>query len=111
MLQLRLFFILISVIITSIATAQISSATVSGIIKSKVNKAAIPYVNVVVKSDKDSAFIAGTVTNDDGRFTISKIKPGNYQVNISFMGFEDKKQSLFVGSLSEFLEIPIIELD
>ncbi|MDR0265508.1 MAG: carboxypeptidase-like regulatory domain-containing protein [Sphingobacterium sp.] len=110
MLQLRLFFILISVIITSIATAQISSATVSGIIKSKVNKAAIPYVNVVVKSDKDSAFIAGTVTND-GRFTISKIKPGNYQVNISFMGFEDKKQSLFVGSLSEFLEIPIIELD
>ncbi len=111
MVQLRLFFIFILVIVSSVVSAQVSSVTLSGIIKNKTDKLAIQYVNVVVKSDKDSAFIAGTMTNDEGRFTISKIKPGNYQLNISFTGFEDKKHSLFVGSLSEFLDIPTIELE
>ncbi|WP_159728250.1 outer membrane beta-barrel family protein [Sphingobacterium sp. 18053] len=111
MVQLRLFFIFILVIFSSVVSAQVSSVSLSGIIKNKTDKLAIQYVNVVVKSDKDDAFIAGTMTNDEGRFTISKIKPGNYQLNISFTGFEDKKQSLFVGSLSEFLDIPTIELE
>jgi outer membrane receptor protein involved in Fe transport len=110
MVQLRLFFIFILVIASSVVSAQVSSVTLSGIIKNKTDKLAIQYVNVVVKSDKDGAFIAGTMTNDEGRFTISKIKPGNYQLNISFTGFEDKNHSLFVGSLSEFLDIPTIEL-
>ncbi|MGJ1537728.1 carboxypeptidase regulatory-like domain-containing protein [Sphingobacterium multivorum] len=111
MVQLRLFFIFILVIVSSVVSAQVSSVTLSGIIKNKTDKLAIQYVNVVVKSDKDGAFIAGTMTNDEGRFTISKIKPGNYQLNISFTGFEDKKHPLFVGSLSEFLDIPTIELE
>jgi len=111
MVQLRLFFIFILVIASSVVSAQVSSVTLSGIIKNKTYKLAIQYVNVVVKSDKDGAFIAGTMTNDEGRFTISKIKPGNYQLNISFTGFEDKNHSLFVGSLSEFLDIPTIELE
>ncbi|WP_343570125.1 outer membrane beta-barrel family protein [Sphingobacterium sp.] len=111
MVQLRLFFIFILIIVSSVVSAQVSSVTLSGIIKNKTDKLAIQYVNVVVKSDKDGAFIAGTMTNDEGRFTISKIKPGNYQLNISFTGFEDKKHPLFVGSLSEFLDIPTIELE
>lgn len=111
MVQLRLFFIFILVIASSVVSAQVSSVTLSGIIKNKTDKLAIQYVNVVVKSDKDGAFTAGTMTNDEGRFTISKIKPGNYQLNISFTGFEDKNHSLFVGSLSEFLDIPTIELE
>ncbi|WP_333624589.1 outer membrane beta-barrel family protein [Sphingobacterium siyangense] len=111
MVQLRLFFIFILVIASSVVSAQVSSVTLSGIIKNKTDKLAIQYVNVVVKSDKDGAFIAGTMTNDEGRFTISKIKPGNYQLNISFTGFEDKNHSQFVGSLSEFLDIPTIELE
>lgn len=109
--KIRLFFILISIIVTSVASAQVSSVTISGIVKNKADKSAIPYVNVVVKTEKDSAFVAGTVTNDEGRFSIAGIKPGNYRLEVSFMGFEDKKQPLFVGSLSAFLDIPVIELE
>ncbi len=108
--KLRLFFILISIMVTSVAHAQVSSVTISGIVKNKVDKSAIPYVNVVVKSEKDSAFVAGTVTNDEGRFSIAGIKPGNYHLEVSYMGFETTEQPLFIGSLSAFLDIPVIEL-
>ncbi|MDP3442949.1 MAG: hypothetical protein Q8T08_08845, partial [Ignavibacteria bacterium] len=61
MAKLRLFFILISIIVTSVAHAQVSSVTVSGIVKNKADKSVIPYVNIVVKNENDSVFVAGTV--------------------------------------------------
>ncbi len=94
-----------------VSFAQVSSVTISGIVKNNTDKSAIPYANVVVKTEKDSVFVAGTVTNDEGRFSIANVKPGNYRLEVSFMGFEDRGQPLFVGSLSEFLDIPVIELD
>jgi len=109
--KIRLFFVLISIIVASVTSAQVSFVTISGVVKSKADKSALPYVNVVVKTEKDSAFVSGTVTNDEGRFSIANIKPGNYRLEVSFMGFEEKKQPLFVGSLSPFLDIPVIELE
>lgn len=110
MYRIRLFFVIILIAVTSVADAQVTSVTVSGIIKNEMNKLAIPYANVVVKKEKDNVFVAGTVTNEEGRFSISGIQPGNYSLQISFMGFENKDQPLFVGSLSAFLDIPVIGL-
>lgn len=101
----------ISIIMTSVISAQVSSVTISGIVKNKLDKSAIPYVNVVINAENDSVFVAGTITNDEGRFSIGNIEPGNYNLEVSVIGFEDKKQPLFVGHLSEFLEIPVIELE
>ncbi|WP_346238997.1 TonB-dependent receptor domain-containing protein [Niabella insulamsoli] len=108
--KIRLFFVLISILAVSVVNAQVSSVTISGIVKNKADNSAIPYVNVVVKTEKDNAFVAGTVTNDEGRFSIANVKPGNYRLGVSFMGFENREEFLFVGSLSAFLDIPVIEL-
>jgi outer membrane receptor protein involved in Fe transport len=91
--------------------AQVASVTISGIVKNKADKSAMPYVNIVIKSEKDSAFAGGTVTNEEGRFSVENIKPGNYILEISFTGFETKKQPLFIGILSAFLDIPVVELE
>ncbi|PLK44957.1 TonB-dependent receptor domain-containing protein [Emticicia sp. TH156] len=90
--------------------AQVSGVSVSGNVKDQSKKEVLPYVNVVLKNEKDSSFISGTVTNEEGRFTLSNIKPGNYIVEFSFIGYITKKQPLFVGNLSAFLDISTIEL-
>lgn len=112
-MQKKYFFFLLGLIIqfVSYSFGQVSSVTISGIVKSKADKSVMPYVNVVVKKERESAFVAGTVTNEEGRFSIPNIKPGNYRLSISFMGFESKEQPLYVGSLSTFLDIPAIELE
>lgn len=91
--------------------AQVTSVTVSGIVKNKTNKSVIPYASLVIKTAKDTSFVAGTVTNEEGRFSVENIKPGNYMLEVSFTGFETKEQPLFIGSLSSFLDIPVIELE
>lgn len=105
--------LLVSFLLLSIASivAQEKSATVSGTTKDKITKAALPFVNVVLKTSKDASVIAGTITNEEGRFSITNIKSGNYVLEFSFIGYKTKTQSLYVGSLSEFLDQGIIELE
>ncbi len=94
-----------------ISLAQSNSITVSGVIKDKKDKSLLPFVNVVLKSENDSVFITGTVTNEQGRFTLTGIKPNNYFLEVSYVGYTAKRPSLFVGTLSEFLEVPTIEME
>jgi outer membrane receptor protein involved in Fe transport len=104
-------FLLISILLAHVAFysfSQVKSATISGVVKDKSNS--LSYVNVLLKKEKDSTFVTGTVTNDEGRFSIASIKPGNYLLEFSFVGYTTKKQSLYVGSLSEFLDVATIEL-
>ena len=104
-----LFTVLFS--LPSLLFAQNNSVTISGIAKEIKSKTALAYVNVVLKTEKDSVFVTGTVTNDDGRFTISNIKPNSYVLEFSFVGYVTKKQPLYVGSLTTFLDVTTIELE
>ena len=94
----------------SMLQAQTSSVTVSGIIKGKADKTALPFVNIVLKTEKDSAFVTGTVSNEEGRFTLTNIKSGNYVLQLSYTGFTSKSQTVLVGTLSSFLDLGTIEL-
>ena len=94
-----------------LATYSQPLVTISGIITDKYSKTTLPYVNVVIKTEKDSAFISGTVTNENGRFSLSKIKSGSYFIEVSYLGYTTKKQPLFIGKLTEYLDIKTIEIE
>ncbi|WP_367914734.1 TonB-dependent receptor [Leadbetterella sp. DM7] len=92
-------------------SGQVKSVIVSGTVRAHADKSVVPYANIVLKTAKDSVFVAGTVTNDEGRFTLANISPGNYSLQASFTGYETRSQHLFVGSLSAFLDIPALEME
>lgn len=94
----------------SMLQAQTSAVTVSGMIKGKADKTALPFVNIVLKTEKDTAFVTGTVSNEEGRFTLTNIKSGNYVLQFSYTGFASKSQPVLVGTLSSFLDLGTIEL-
>lgn len=91
-----------------LALSQIS-VTISGIIKNVKDRSALSYATVQLKKP-DNSFITGTITGEDGRFSIAEIKPGQYVIDVSLAQFVSNKQSITVGQLSAFLDIGIIEL-
>lgn len=93
------------------ANAQFTSITLSGEVKDKSAKTLLSYASVELKSSKDSTFVAGTITAENGSFTISGVKPGNYLMQVSLTGYVSKWKPLFVGSLSQFLDLAVVELD
>jgi len=91
--------------------SQVKSVTLSGVLKDKASESNLSYVNVVLKLERDSSFVSGTVTDDEGRYTLSHVKPDNYILETSFVGYRTHKTSVSVGKLSEFLDLGIMELD
>lgn len=78
----KLFWIVLCITVLlslpQLLNAQYNSVSISGIVKDKNAGQPLAYVNVVLKKVKDSVFVAGTVTNDEGRFALANIKPDNY---------------------------------
>jgi outer membrane receptor protein involved in Fe transport len=91
--------------------AQKTNVIASGIVKNKATLKPISYANVILKNEKDSSFVSGTITNEEGRFTLLNLKEGKYVIEVSFLGFVKSKQPLFIGSLSDYLDLKTIELE
>ncbi|SDS87891.1 CarboxypepD_reg-like domain-containing protein [Mucilaginibacter mallensis] len=68
----------------------------SGVITGKVtridSKAPVPQANVFLSNST-----AGTATNEEGSFTLSGLKPGQYTLVVTIVGYEDYTQSVLVG--------------
>jgi outer membrane receptor protein involved in Fe transport len=105
-----LFLILALLVFPALAFAQGNKITLSGVIKDNKLKEPIPYVNVALKAAKDSTFVLGTITNEEGRFTVADVKSGNYFIQLSYIGYESKTQPVLIGELSAFLDLGNIEL-
>jgi outer membrane receptor protein involved in Fe transport len=103
--------LILTIFFAKTVEAQNKFVTLSGTIRDKASGEALSFVNVVLKKPIDSSFVAGTITNDQGLFTIAEVQPGDYLLEVSFMGYLKNIGPLFVGSNSEFLNLGVINLE
>lgn len=90
--------------------AQTEATTVSGQVKEQKTNAALPYASVLIKTEKDSAFITGTVTDEEGRFSLDHIQTGQYLLEVKSTGFVTKRVPVVAGRLNNFLDIGTVLL-
>ncbi|MFT3824787.1 MAG: TonB-dependent receptor [Chitinophagaceae bacterium] len=94
----------------SSAKAQTPKITLSGLIKDTRSGSVLAFANVALKTTKDSSFVTGTISGEDGRFQLVDVKSGNYLLEISHIGYQSKLQAVTVGQLSNFLDLGTLEL-
>lgn len=85
--------------------AQVSKVTLSGQVTSVTSGQVLPFVNVVLKTEKDSAFVTGTITNELGRFSLPDVGSGNYRIECVSLGYKALHKPVTVGTLSPFLDL------
>ena len=90
--------------------AQSKGVTLSGKIQDKIQNTALAYTNIIIKKAKDSFFVVGTVTNEEGLFSFSELKQGDYILEASFVGYQTHQQTVLIGELSNFLDVGTIGL-
>ena len=87
-----------------------NKVTISGNVQENNSKNTIAYASVVLKTKLANAFVAGTATDENGLFTISNVKTGNYFIEISSIGFLTYKEAIYIGTLSNFIDLKTIKL-
>ena len=63
---------------------------ISGKVIDSISGEALEYTTVALFNKKNEKLVNGTITQNNGRFYLEKIKPGSYYLKISFMGYDDK---------------------
>ncbi|MCD4736073.1 MAG: TonB-dependent receptor family protein [Bacteroidales bacterium] len=67
-----------------------TTGKISGTVKDGNQNKAIEYVNVVLYNKSDSLMVTGSLTDVNGQFFIEKVPPGEYYLEIDFIGYKKK---------------------
>jgi hypothetical protein len=89
------------ILFSSVALAQVTSATLNGIV-SDAGGAAIPAAQIQVQN-VDTNFRQATETNDSGLYSVSQLPPGQYRITVEKTGFRKSVQTgitLTVGQVA-----------
>ncbi|MEP0862449.1 MAG: TonB-dependent receptor [Ignavibacterium sp.] len=75
-------------------------------------KQIIEYCNVVLFSYRDSAMVNGTITDKEGKFTLSNLRPGFYFLRASYIGYDNRTiDSIRITPNKPEIDLGIIALD
>jgi outer membrane cobalamin receptor len=88
-----------------------SGGKIIGLVLDSGSKAPIEYSNIVLHNHNDSSFISGTVTNKNGEFVLEKIRPGDYYIDVRFMGYKTERvENLNISRGNRSIDAGTIEL-
>ncbi len=103
---------LLLLLFTTIATAQSrpNGVTVSGRIQDAQTKAGLPYLTVILQTERDSAFVTGRLTDSSGAFVFTALQRGVYLLEARGIGYAPLRQRVLIGELSAFLDLGSLQL-
>ncbi|HEY0680340.1 MAG TPA: outer membrane beta-barrel protein [Chitinophagaceae bacterium] len=78
----------------SLITISVSAQEISGVVKDEQGKT-LSGASIALKKASDSSIVKLAVTNSSGKYEISGIQPGNYFVNISYVGHTSRNSTAF----------------
>jgi len=93
---MKILVIVIAVLMSNISLAQHESS-ISGRVLSGDSDSALPYVSVLLFGE-DTLAIAGTITDESGRFSILGLSAGKYRIDLSYIGFTTMHVPILIGT-------------
>ncbi|MDF3076815.1 MAG: TonB-dependent receptor [Sphingobacteriaceae bacterium] len=83
-------FLLIAIALLSFQFSIAQTGSVKGIVVDEQSKSPLDYASIALLKTSDSTVVAGTLANEKGEFTLSKIAAGTYSLKAVFIGYETK---------------------
>ena len=87
-----------------------AGVTLFGKVQDAQTKSALPFLTLQLQTERDSAFVGGRLTNEQGAFTFTGLKKGSYVLVVRSIGYQPIRQRVLVGELSAFLDLGAILL-
>jgi outer membrane receptor protein involved in Fe transport len=97
----------------SLVGAQVPSGgvTVFGRVVDARSRTGVPYMTVQLRTERDSAFVAGRLTDSTGAFTLTGMKRGVYLLEARSIGYAPLRQRVLVGELSAYLDLGVLAME
>jgi outer membrane receptor for ferrienterochelin and colicin len=97
---MRTLFTLLAFACSLTAMAQ-GNSKISGTVSDSTSNKPVEFATIALNDPTTNKPIDGTIADEQGRFTISKVPDGNYNLTITFIGFNTKSIPVRVGDKKE----------
>ena len=97
--SLLFFFLIILISTLSLSLLAQSTGAIGGVVKDDENRETIPYVNIVVKGTS-----YGAASDENGRYSISNLPPGMYELRATAVGFKSQEVTVKVDAVSQLIQ-------
>src|ERR1700742_4641171 len=78
------------------------SGIITGIVTNAESKSPLARASVFLSNSS-----VGSATNEEGKFTLNGIRPGQYTLTVTIIGYEDYKKVVLVGTEPQRVEIAL----
>ena len=102
-MKLFLFTTLLFLIFTNLLYAQ--NGSIQGTVSDQITKDKIPFATILLIAELGNNQ-KGDISDGAGRFEIDNLKPGNYKLQVSFMGYRTDTLSKVVTVSYTHLTLP-----
>ena len=105
----KLFFKSITIVSCMVISLQLCAQhQLTGVVKDKADDSSIAYATAALMRP-DSSVVTGVMTNDAGSFVINNVNPGEYLLQVSFIGYEKVYKNVNVPTQSNLGDILLAE--
>ncbi len=87
------------------------NTSLSGLVVEKETGKVLPFAQIVLTMPENPVIIVGDLSDENGRFTLSGMKSGNYTLTCSFIGYKTNKVPVFIGTKNNIYNIGTIALE
>lgn len=84
--------------------------TISGTVTDESDQMPLAYGNIALNPSTNATSRLGTISDESGFFAVSDVPPGSYEMQISFIGYQEISRTIYIGSASKFLNLGTFEL-
>jgi len=81
-------FLGVFILLTTVSISSFAQHSIQGKVLDKKDEGAIEMATIRLLNSKDSTLIQGCQTDNKGTFSLSKVKDGNYVLEVRFLGYD-----------------------
>lgn len=100
-----ILFSILLLIAPMVIYAQSGDVVISGQTRDAARKIPLQFVTITLHHATDSSLVAGTVSGEDGRFSLAAPRQGNFLLKLTILGYATKWENIIAGRLSNFLDL------
>ncbi len=106
MIRIRIYF----AILLLFASVAVQAQNIKGYVSYEIDKTPVQFASVALLQMPDSVMVTGVITLTDGAYLLERIKPGNYFVRASFVGYRPAGKAVTVSEGDKEIVVDTIYL-
>ncbi|WP_019991154.1 TonB-dependent receptor [Rudanella lutea] len=105
-----LFILCLLLSLSGLAQRTVTRSELAGMVVDSATARPLGQASVSLMTARDSSYISGTISDNDGLFVLRNVVPGSYRILITYLGYRNGSQLVTIKTSETSIQVGIVRL-